>query len=238
MNKIVDYIVSGKGIGTLFIFLFALTVALVSSFNLKQALIPVIPHVQQAADELLPIKIENHQVVSPQNIIKTYRIENENQPFVLVLDTTRDMLDNTSTENGFYLTRSYFYSVVDGQVRRQTLGEQFDLKKQDYTPMMEKFVKWICVSVAFIGPFLNFIFFLIAIAFYALCSSLALKLNKKSADFPFKMRLNTVLFIGVYLFSTFLNYMNVPFSMLTFFLCMIALQVITLKYIGKVDEKN
>jgi len=232
MQKILDYIKNGKGVGARFILVLAIFVALYSAYGFSDVLPKIVPHVQSFTDTFFPIKIENGKVIAPQNTVieKTYHINGE--PIVIKLDTTQDLLDNNQQPVGIYLTRSYLYSVSDQKVERQNLPQEIDLKKQDYVPVLQALAKHIVWAVALIGPFFNFICFMLAVLFYAWLTSLACALNKLTLPFKTKMRLNTCLFVSVYIFSTLVGIIGWNLSLFSFFLIMLALQIVYVKKVG------
>ncbi|MBO4294875.1 MAG: DUF1189 family protein [Alphaproteobacteria bacterium] len=232
MQKILTYIKQAKGIGALWIFGLAVFAALYSALGAYQILPRIVPHIQNFADTFLPLKIENGAIVLPQNTVieKTYHLNGD--PIVVKLDTTQDLLDSAQSQPGIYLTRSYLYSVTDQRVQRQNLPTQLSIEKQDYTPFLNQICKHIIWLIVLIGPFFNFICFMLAVLFYAWFTSLACALNKTLIPFKVKMRLNTCLFIAVYVFSMFCSLLGINLSMFSFFLIMMALQIIYVKKVA------
>ena len=231
MKKILNYIANGKGTGALWLFLFSLIMTVYAVTNLNSVLPQSIPYVQKLADDILPLKVENQKLVVPENTVmrRLYNFGDDEVSFMI--DTTRDMLTEEEYKPGIYLTRSYIYTIKKNDVRRQGWNVDFNLPKQDYTPMLQTFFKWVVGLSAIIGPFVYFLCFLIAVLFYAFCSGFACALNKTELDFKTKMRLNTILFIGVYILSILCAHIGIVLSMLGFFLLMIALQIISVKRI-------
>ena len=229
MNKMLSYIKNGRGIGALWLLAFALLFSFWSAYHFNKFLPTAIPYIQQTADELLPIKIEKSQVVEPQNTIKSYTYTVANEPFVITIDTTKDVLEEGDHPTGLYLTKSYFYAVNDKEIRRQKLAENLELPKQDYRPMMKKVINWTVSTLAILGPLVMFVYCLIGVLFYAFCSGLACVLNKTELSFKAKMRLNSLLFIAVYFIFTLIAYLGLNLSTLAFFCVMIALQIVTVK---------
>lgn len=232
MQKIFNYVRNSKGIGALWIFILALIVAFSSAYAAKKILPIGIPYLQEFADTFFPISIQNGKVVAPENTIisKIYHIEG--QPLVITLNTTKDFLDENDHTNGLYLTRSYLYSVTDDKIQRQKLTTNITLLRQDYVPFLNNVVKYTVRAILIVGPFINFVGFLIAVAFYALVTGFSCVLNKVTLTFKEKMRLNTVLFIGVYFISTLCAYVNFQLSVLSFFLIMLAMQIIFVRRVG------
>jgi len=232
MKKIINYIRKGKGIGALWLLAFSALIAFYSAYYMNKNLHFAVPYVQEFADKVLPLKVENHKLVVPENTVKTFTEKYAGKPFSFVIDTTKDMLETKDLTDGVYFTRSYVYSITNQEVTRKQLIENFDLPKQDYTDVMNLFIRWLTIAIALVGPFFNFLFFLIAVLFYAFFNGFACVLNKVSLNFKTKMRLNTLLFIGVYVLSYLFYAFGVNFSMLAFFLVMIALQIISVKKIA------
>ena len=193
MKKMMNYLKNSNATGALLLLIFAALVAFHSAYSLNKILPKGVPYVQQFADEILPIKIENGKLVEPQNTVKVYKHEFAGQPFSIVVDTTRDMLEEQQMENGIYLTRSYLYGINGKEIRRQTLTGNVNLPKQDYTPVMKMLINWLVWGVVLIAPFFNFACFLVAVLFYVFCTGFACVLNRVTLDFKTKMRLNTVL---------------------------------------------
>ncbi|MBR6409734.1 MAG: DUF1189 family protein [Alphaproteobacteria bacterium] len=227
MQKLITYIKQGKGIGALWLLIFGALVAFYSAYSVHKNLPELVPYAQKLADDILPIKIENSKLVIPQEPkTLTYTIGKDS--VIVEIDPTKDLLQEVE-KPGFYLTRSYFYSINDREVRRQNLIKELDLPKKDYTPWMYSFIKGLTWFIVLVGPLFNFACFLIAVLFYAFCTGLSCVLNKTPLQFKTKMRLNTILFISVYVLSTLARIIGLNLSLLGFFLIMIALQLICVK---------
>jgi len=229
MLKLINYIKNGKGIGAIWLLILGAVLAFYTAFKVNKSLPLAIPYVQDLADEFLPIKIEDGKIVDPVETIKKHEYQLGKDHLTLTLDTTKDVLEEQDMMQGIYVTRSYIYTINGKEVRRQALQGSYNIEKRDYTPLLQKIVNWVVWGIALIGPFFNFVLFLIAVLIYAFCTGLACVLNKVSLDFKRKMRLNTVLFIGLYTLVTILQYAGLQISTFTFFLIMIALQLLLVK---------
>ncbi len=227
MQKITDYIIKGKGIGALWLLLLGTLLAFLSAYDIHHTLPSAVPHIQQFADEFFPIEVENGKVVSPQDAVITHTYDFHGIPFTITLDTTKEVLEE-GAKPGLYLTKSYLYSVSEGEVRRQNLAD-IKLEKKDYTPLLYRLIRIVVWTTILVAPFLNFLCFLIAVAFYALISGLSCSLCRKEMTFKSKMRFNTLLFIGVYVLTYLLYFVGIHISTIAFFLIMIALQLIFIK---------
>lgn len=232
MQKISNYIRNAKGIGALWIFLLAMFVALSSAHRARLFLPRAVPYVQNFADTFFPIKIQNGRIVAPENTIisKTYHVNKE--PLVITLDTTRDLLDVQNPKTGLYFTRLYMYSIIDDKIQRQPYTADIELKKQNYMPLLNNLIRFIVRLILFVGPFFDFACFMVAIVFYAFLTGFSCFLNKAVLTFKQKMRLNSVLFIGVYVLSTLFYCVGIYVSTLSFFLMMVALQLIFVKKVS------
>ena len=73
MEKIINYISRGQGLGIKFLLLFSLIVAVFYAVGTKFAGDQFfVPAAQKAADAFLPIRIENGIVTEPENTVKNY----------------------------------------------------------------------------------------------------------------------------------------------------------------------
>ena len=138
MKKIISYIAQGQGIGLKYLALLALILGILGGIGTKVIATDGIPLAQQVADQLLPIKVENGQIVEPQETYKVVHLrfgEDENTyPIPIVLDTTSDMLDINLLDQGAYITRSYLYMINEHEARTYKLDGDFELIQKDYTP--------------------------------------------------------------------------------------------------------
>ena len=68
MKKIINYIAGGQGLGIKFIALLALLLSIVFGATVKVMGSDAVPYAQQIADQMLPIKVVNGQIVEPAAI--------------------------------------------------------------------------------------------------------------------------------------------------------------------------
>jgi len=234
MNKLSNYIIKGRGIGAILLLALAFVVSLYIAINVKIVLTDSIPHLQTIADQMLPIKIENGQVTDPANTIREFDIpadpEGKNH-FLMVIDTTSDTLDTTKLTNGIYLTRSYLYVVnaLTQEVRSLKLNGNIELPQKDYTLQMQSGIKWVVLFVAALLTLGLFIGFLLLNLLFAFCAGLAAAIARKNVNFETRMRLSSLLFIGVYLLYIILNFVGINLNSIAFFLIMLVLQIVSLK---------
>ncbi len=233
MEKIINYIAKGQGLGIKYLLLFALIVTIIFSINIKLIGEDImVPKAQEIANQFLPVKIENGEIVEPINIVKKHTIivgEGESaQSFDILMDTTTYNLDPTELKDGIYITRSAVYTVNDGEARVHKLEDSLDLPSGDYTELFTSFLNWgifIFGIFAFLGLAL---FYFIAVIFYATCSYLISLIMRKKYNYDLRMRLSTLAFIVTYIVFSILELFGFG-SNLIFFLAVLALQSLVMK---------
>lgn len=200
MKKIISYIAQGQGIGLKYLTLLALIFGILGGIGTKVIATEGIPLAQQVADQLLPIKVVNGQIVDPQETYKVVHLrfgDDENAyPIPIVLDTTSDMLDIDLLDQGVYITRSYLYMINEHEARTYKLDGDFNLAQKDYTPEFTSFINWTAFLVgAFIFGGLFVFYFLLALIFSFVAGLIAAS-KKIVLDFNTKMRLSSVALIA------------------------------------------
>ncbi len=240
MNRLLNYITHGRGIGAFLIFVLAFVVTLYFCINAKIMLTASIPHIQAAADEILPIVIKNGKIVTPQNTVKEINLFGKDATSTLpfVIDTTQDTLNADSLNDGIYLSRTHMYFINHNETRTVKLTDTLDLPRADYTASMQTAIKWFVVFSAISGTLFLFILYYIIVIFYAFCGNLISIMLKKQTSFDFKLRLNSILFIVVYGFSFMVEKLGGNLNLLVFFIIMIGLQLYAIKKIFSINQKN
>ena len=230
MKKIISYIAQGQGIGLKYLALLALILGILGGVGTKVIATDGIPLAQQVADQLLPIKVVNGQIVEPQETYKVVHLRlggDENAyPIPIVLDTTSDMLDINLLDQGAYITRSYLYMINEHEARTYKLDGDFELVQKDYTPEFTSFINWTALLVGtFVFAGLFVFYFLMALVFSFVAGIIAAS-KKISLDFNAKMRLSTVALIAcVLLFWVLRLAANVNVNIWLAAVVMIALQI-------------
>ena len=236
MNKILNYISNGKGIGSIIILLIStllsLYIALISRSFVSQS----IPYIQIVANEILPIKMTNGIITTPYNTKKVYPISSDDKigEYSFTIDTTTDTLDTTNLKSGLYLTRTHFYSINNykGEIKSTKLQGDFTLEKKDYTETLKGYVKWFVIAIFLISLIAYFISYLLLNIFYAYCTIIAAKIYNKELNFDKKMRLSIVALSAVVFFSFILKFAGINMHWLIFILLVIGLQIILAKKIS------
>ena len=230
MKKIISYIAQGRGIGLKYLALLALILGILGGIGTKVIATDGIPLAQQVADQLLPIKVVNGQIVEPQETYKVVHLRfgaNEDAyPIPIVLDTTSDMLDINLLDQGAYITRSYLYMINEHEARTYKLDGDFELIQKDYTAEFTSFINW---TAFLVGVFIFaglFVFYFLMALFFSFVAGLIAASRKISLDFNAKMRLSSVALIAcVLLFWVLRLAANVNVNIWLAAVVMIALQI-------------
>ena len=146
MEKIINYISRGQGLGLKFLLLFSLIVAVFYAVGTKFA-----------GDQFfLPIRIENGIVTEPENTVKNYTFVlgegkvPDAESFNLTMDTTVDSLDTSGLKEGLYLTKRALYVVQRTQTRVYELEDSSYFPQGDYTDTFHSVVNWDVVFVCLV----------------------------------------------------------------------------------------
>lgn len=243
MNKIYTYILRGQGLGIKFLLVLSLVFSLFIAVFMRIEGVKFIPYAQDIADQLLPIKVENGVVVSPQNTVKTAQLRFDGQdqgvelPFVI--DTRIDTMDPSHMKDGIYMTRTMVYTVNRNQTKMTALEGSFEVPQADYRDFFASVLNWGVFALFIFSFAASFLFYFIACLFYAFCIQLLNPLFKAlsglvknvdykqiwlSPDFDQRMRLSVVCFATVYILSGLLGFVGHNLGMLVFFLIVILLQ--------------
>ena len=197
MKKIINYIAGGQGLGIKFTALLALLLSIVFGATVKVMGSDAVPYAQQIADQMLPIKVVNGQIVEPADTYKVVHLrfneDSDPYPIPLVLDTTSDVLDINMLDPGIYVTRSNIYFAKEHEVRTYKLAnDNFELPRSDYTGFFRSVLNWTAVFVFVFAFAAMFLLYFVLCLFYSVCAvPLAAILGKKT-DFDSRMRLSTV----------------------------------------------
>lgn len=226
MNKILNYIKFGKGCGLKFLLLYSLVLSIILAVQIKGLGDNFVPEMQNAAEQLLPIKIENGAIVEPNNEIKSVNLNFNGIIFPLVLDTTVDTIDPIGLKPGIYVARKALYSVSDKDTRVIDFQENMDLPFGNYISLFKKVVWAVALFAALIGWMVPFVGYALCAVLYAFCGQLVAKCKKLPINFATAMRLACVAYIATLLLVLFLSWFGLFMSFWT-----ISLAVILLEYL-------
>ena len=77
MNRIKNYILNGQGLGIKYLAALAILASLVFAIFVRVEGAQYIPYAQEVADQMLPIKIVDGQIVQPLNTFKMQRSKDD-----------------------------------------------------------------------------------------------------------------------------------------------------------------
>ena len=111
MEKIANYIKSGKGNGLLFLVATALITTILWMFLFKQLYNDIKPQLIMAANEILPITVKDSKVTDPLDTYKRINItlndkEDINQTFPIILDTREEPENFDNLPSGLFIGKS------------------------------------------------------------------------------------------------------------------------------------
>lgn len=227
MNKIKNYILNGQGLGIKFLAALAILASLVFAIFVRVEGAHYIPYAQEVADQMLPIKIVDGQIVQPLNTFKMaqIRIEGKSSPLALplVLDTRVSNLDANLLPEGVYVTRTNIYTVTNNQIKVIKLeGDNF-IPKADYTEVFKSWLNWSAFVLGICGIVLLFVLYFILTMFYALCAQLIAKIARKDMNFERRMRLSALVLVAAYIIFLPLSFIGIDSSLLFFVVVICAL---------------
>lgn len=230
MNKIINYILNGQGVGAKFLLIFSLILSLIFTayFRIKGA--DMVPYAQSVADQILPIRIADGNVVEPADTIKMVNInfspDSSVQGVPFIIDTTVDSLDTGKLSLGMYLTRQNFYLVNRNEVRMVRLNGNVELARGDYTDFFKSVLNWSVVFAAvFIFAFMFLFYFLLSM-FYSLFTILVAKFFSKQYNFDQRMRLSVITMVSVYVAFFILEIGGLFLGKLVFFILTLVSQAV------------
>lgn len=233
MNKVLNYIYKGKGVGAIILLFVSVIFAGFIGIMSRRVADMSVPYIQMVADDVLPLMVDNGTVINPVGVKKVFPIfvDDKEMQYSFIFDTTTDTLDEANSESGVYLTRTHLYAVnkQKGEIKSQKLQGSFMLEKKDYTQLLKSKIKWIVITIFAISTVCLFAMYFILNIFYAYCTSIATKITNKQLNFDTKMRLSAICFSVVLLVSFALNFVGVYINVFLFFALVIALQVFLLK---------
>ena len=226
MNKILNYIKNGRGYGLKFLILYSLLLSVIFAFQIKGLGDDFVPEMQNAADKILPIKIENGAIIEPNNEIKSVNLNFGGIIFPFVLDTTVDTIDPIGLKPGIYVTRKALYSVSDKDTRVVDFQQNMDLLQGNYVSLFKKVVWAVTIITALIGWFIPFLGYALCAILYAFCGKLVAKCKKMPINFATAMRLSVVCYFATLLLLLVLGLFGLWLSF-----GLISLAVILLEYL-------
>lgn len=229
MEKIFKYIKNGEGIGAKYLLVYALIVAITYGAAFKVLGNMAAPSLQNIADQLFPIKIENGVIVEPANTIKDIKMDIEGYDIPFILDTRIDAVDTNGLKSGIYISKKSVYAVDKDQVRVHNFKSDMYLPKDDYTGIFKSYATGIALVFAIMVFVSFYVMYLALCCFYAFLANILSKHIRINMDYAASMRLSTVTYIFTSIVFAILKVMQLNANSLIFFVAMITLQIIVMK---------
>ena len=235
MKKITSYILNGQGLGMKFLAGLSVLMALIFAIVIRVQGAAYVPYAQEIADQMLPVKVVNGQIVEPLNTFKMaqIRIEGRDTPLALplVLDTRVTNLDANLLPQGVYVTRTNIYTVNRNQVKVIKIEGDNYIPKGDYTDVFKSWLNWSAVIGGIAGIVILFVLYLILTMFYALCTQVIAKLARRDMAFDSRMRLSAVVLTAAYILFIPLGWLGVSSTLLFLAVMLGALIWFVVKYV-------
>ena len=242
MSTLVNYIKSGRGCGVRYLLLFALAVSVFIGVEIKMLGNALVPAAQDVADKILPLKFENGVIVEPDNVLKSFAIEADNQVvFPIIFDTTVDTIETSGLQPGIYISKKSLYAV--GLHGTKTLDfsditQSTLLSAGNYVDLFEMIATYVAVLTAIGIFFVIMAVYLLLVAFCALCSQFMTKMMKNAWNFVPLMRLNTLTFIASSLVLFVLGLCGLSSSFSVTIIATLLLDYIVIKNIDNTDKNK
>ena len=122
MEKFVNYVRSGKGIGLLFMLAASVIVTIVMLLVAKSFYGEMRPQVLMVANDFLPITVKGGQIVEPADTYKrvNFRLGNTGKKsdyFTIILNTREEAASLPKGEQGLFIYKDMIYAATPGQIR-------------------------------------------------------------------------------------------------------------------------
>ena len=189
MGKIANYIKNGRGNGLLFILAAAVLMTMIFMFEVKDIYKEVEPQIIKAAEDILPVTVENGKIVNPVDVYKQTAIQigEENglkALFPIVLDTREEVSQVPTEKSGLFIMRDIVYVVSENKIERMQLqdGVLDVAKAQEY---LDYFMGLMSVISSLVCVLVLYIVVLVRALITAGCGVLSLKAMKKPELFSF-----------------------------------------------------
>lgn len=236
---LIRYILHGQGLGYFLLFVLSFVVALCYALVFRSPLLQMVPVLQKQTEKFCPVHIENGAVTYPLNTVIESRLledDQNNEKFVLVLDTTVDELSQNGLDSGFYLTRSFLYYVLDNKIERFKLKGDHTFEQKDYTSSLEKLMRWLVLGVAALILLCCFVYFSVLAAFYSFVLYLVGLVMKYKTNTDMRMRLVSVVLVFFVVLEKVLLFWGIALPFGVFSLLLVAVSMVLMRFIQMLPE--
>ena len=230
MKKVINYIKFGRGIGARWLALYALIGAIVFGILCKSLGDMATPALQNVADQLLPIKVENGVIVEPQNVIKTVKFEIKDvEQFPVVLDTTVDNINTVNIPDGIYISKKAVYFVDRDKTTVKSFSGSVELLKSDYTGLFKKMSIYGGLIMGVFAFIILFAVYLFLAAFYAIFAVMLAKFYDVFFNYSAAMRLSSLAYIATSLLMFILNWCGISTPTWLYFVAVVTLLILAFR---------
>jgi len=212
MEKIVNYVKSGKGNGLIFLLATAVLGTIFMLLILKQVYSDFRPKVVANISEILPITVENGKVVQPLDVYKRVEIKldelnSENSVFPIVLDTKEAVSELPKEKTGLFVMRDIIYLITPNEIKRINLKDG-TWTTESIGEFLDYFSNMISFVVAGVMIVVFFVFALLKTLAAAFISKWGVEYfyKKEQNNWGVFMRLNALLISFIELFSIVIGY--------------------------------
>ncbi len=236
MQKIISYILNGRGSGKRLLLILSLVMTVMASFPVWSQWKKVLsdPAFLETVKQIPSISIENGKVVKPENYNEQIDLGESNMQFVI--NTQVDSLSTEDLNSGLYLTKEKLY-VVNGQdVSVQSLDSFGSVRwtTKDYENLYNKLLWATVFSFAFVFMAMAFVVFYVSVLLYALCSYVVTWVMKTGrVSFAARRRMSVVCFVIGYLVFLPTSYIDFYTGTGLFLITVLFVQVFFLKQMSK-----
>jgi len=199
MEKILNYIKNGRGLGLLFLLAASLVATIMMMLAIKDGYAELKPEVSLVAEDFLPLTVKNGKIVDPVNIYKRVELDlsaagGRKNVLPIVLDTREEKSVVPTEKQGIFIMRDMLYVVSTNKIEKIALPDG-TLDKDNFQEMADWVFGWLSAAVAIFMVFILFVVYLFKAWLATLAARLALKISGKSEQYSsaMLMRLASVL---------------------------------------------
>ena len=230
MLKIINYITRGKGLGLSILMVIAVIYTISVSLTIKSLVVQFyFPPVLDIAAKVLPVQVENGQVVYPKDTRKEYEILGWSIPFVL--DTNVTDFDVNKLKPGFYVSKNKFYYMNRNDIRIWNLRGSFNLPNVDYYDILLSKLNQIILGIVILGSILAFAFLCVVVLAFCGITYIISYFTHKEFQFRTRMRLSVISYTATYILTYLLEMVFYFDSIFIFCVFVIACQYLLMKNI-------
>jgi hypothetical protein len=235
MNKLLNYIVNGRGFGAIIILSLSVLLSAYNSIKIRNITINLIPYFQIIADDILPVKIENGKITQPKDLKKSFPLYSGEKigDLAFTIDTSVDNLDTNNLKAGLYLTKDKFYAVnaFTGNIKSFEFNGDIYLEKKDYTQTLNSNLKWFIIFIAIVFILKYFITYSIITLCCAYLTKTFTKLDDNQLNFKISLRLSSICVSSIILLSFMLSLIGIHLHTYIIFILIATSQYLLVKHI-------